>query len=156
MWFSVERHNALAAKMENEFWLNLSSKDLVKAKVFFTKIGFVMNERHQAPHMVSMFIGKKSIVLNLFTENLFQGFIGGHPITKTSQSTEVLFSIGAASTLEVDEIARKAERAGGTVYAKPGFKDGWMYGCGFTDLDGHRWNVLYMDMNKMPTALSNV
>jgi predicted lactoylglutathione lyase len=25
-----------------------------------------------------------------------------------------------------------------------------MYGCVFADLDGHRWNVLYMDMSKMP------
>ena len=27
---------------------------------------------------------------------------------------------------------------------------GWMYGFGFCDIDGHRWNVLYMDMSKMP------
>ena len=25
-----------------------------------------------------------------------------------------------------------------------------LYGCGFVDLDGHRWSVLFMDMNKMP------
>ena len=136
--------------MEHEFWLNLSSKDLVKAKEFFTKIGFTMNDHHQAPHMVSMLIGNKKTVLNLFSEGMFQGFIAGHPITKTSQSNEVLFSIGAASSKEVDEMAKRAEMAGGTVYGKPGYKDGWMYGCGFADLDGHRWNILYMDLNKMP------
>ena len=27
---------------------------------------------------------------------------------------------------------------------------GWMYACGFEDLDGHRWVMLYMDMSKMP------
>jgi predicted lactoylglutathione lyase len=136
--------------MENEFWLNLSSKDLKKAKEFFSKLGFTMNDRQSAPHMVSMFIGHKKVVLNLFAENLFQGFIGGHPIANTSQSNEVLFSIGAASPAEVDAMAKKAVDAGGTLYGKPGYKDGWMYGCGFADLDGHRWNVLFMDMSKMP------
>ena len=108
--------------MENEFWLNLSSKDLVKAKDFFTKLGFTMNDRHQAPHMVSMFIGNKKTVLNLFTEGLFQGFIGGHPITNANQSNEVLFSIGADSPKDVDDIANRAEKAGGNVYSKPGYK----------------------------------
>ncbi len=136
--------------MENEFWLNLSSKDLPRAKEFFVKLGFTMNERHQAPHMVSMFIGNKKTVLNLFTEELFKSFIGGHSIANTIQSSEVLFSIGAGSPKEVDDMAQRAVDAGGALYAKPGYKDGWMYGCGFTDLDGHRWNVLYMDMSKMP------
>lgn len=47
-------------------------------------------------------------------------------------------------------MATKAVKAGGKVFAEPGAKDGWMYGCGFSDLDGHRWNSLYMDMSKMP------
>ena len=86
--------------MENEFWLNLSSKDLPRAKEFFVKLGFTMNECHQAHHMVSMFIGNKKTVLNLFTEDFFKGLIGGHSITNTSQSNEVLFSIGAGSPKE--------------------------------------------------------
>nr|WP_311288024.1 hypothetical protein [Paenibacillus sp. MER 78] len=60
-----------------------------------------------------------------------------------------MFSIDAASPEEVDEMVRKAVNAGGTVYGEPGYKDGWMYGAGFADLDGHRWNVLYMEMDKM-------
>ena len=134
----------------DDFWLNLASKDLKKAKDFFIHLGFRIDERHSAPHMVSMAVGNKKVVLNLFAENMFQGFIGGQAITNTSQTNEILFSIGAGSPAEVDALAKKAVEAGGTLYGKPGFKDGWMYGCGFTDLDGHRWNVLYMDMSKMP------
>ena len=136
--------------MNNEFWINLSSKNLSRAKEFFIQLGFTMNDRHQAPHMVSMFIGNQKTVLNLFNEGMFQEFIGGHPVTNPTQSNEVLFSISAASPKEVDEFANKAEKAGGILYGKPGYKDGWMYGCGFTDLDGHRWNILYMDMSKLP------
>jgi uncharacterized protein len=138
--------------MENEFWLNLPSKDLKKAKEFFIKLGFTMNDRHQADHMVSMFVGNKKVVLNLFKEDLFKNFIGGHTVTDTKQSNEILFSIGANTPVEVDTLATIAVEAGGKMFAKPGYTDGWMYGCGFTDLDGHRWNVLFMDMKKMPKA----
>jgi hypothetical protein len=67
-----------------------------------------------------------------------------------NQGTEVLSSIGAESREEVDEMLRKAVDAGGTVFSESQEKDGWMYGCGFADLDGHRWNALFMDMSKMP------
>jgi predicted lactoylglutathione lyase len=135
--------------MDNDFWLNLASKDLPKAQAFFSKLGFEINERRSNPGMVSMFIGNKKVVLNLFPAEVLQGF-GGCPVTDTSKSVEVLFSLGAASRAEVDALAQKAVDAGGVLYAKPGEKDGWMYGCGFVDLDGHRWNVLYMDMSRMP------
>ena len=135
--------------MKNEFWLNLSSKDLTKAKEFFIKLGFEINERHSAPHMVSMFVGNKKTVLNLFSESMMQGFMN-QQVTNTAQSNEIIFSIGAESSQEVDEMAKKAVDAGAHLFGKPGYKDGWMYGCGFTDLDGHRWNILYMDMAKMP------
>ena len=85
--------------------------------------------------------------------HLADGFIGGHPITDANQSNEVLFSMSATTPVEVDEMASKVVEAGGTLYSKPGYKDGWMYGCGFTDLDGHRWNILNMDMSKMPQQM---
>ncbi|WP_186673870.1 VOC family protein [Sporosarcina sp. BP05] len=50
----------------------------------------------------------------------------------------MLISMGADPRDEVNEFALKAERAGGTVFSKPGEKDGWMYGCGFANPDGHR------------------
>ena len=135
--------------MQNDLWLNASSKDLMKAKEFFQKIGFVINEKHSNPGMVSIFVGSNKVVLNLFPETTFKMFTSS-AINNTKETTEVLFSIGAGSPAEVDELARKAVAAGGFLYAKPGEKDGWMYGCGFADLDGHRWNVLYMDMTKLP------
>lgn len=137
--------------MESEFWINLSSKDISSSKIFFERLGFSINKKFEAPHMLSIFLGNKKIVLNLFTEDLFQKFIG-QCITDTNQSNEVLFSLGTNNKEEVDKIAKLAEAAGAEVYAKPSYKDNWMYGCAFRDLDGHRWNILYMDMSKMPKA----
>ncbi len=46
-------------------------------------------------------------------------------------------------------MARKAIEAGGG-FGQPAEIQGWMYGCGFADPDGHRWNVLFRDMSKLP------
>jgi len=88
-------------------------------------------------------------VLLLFPESTLKEFTS-HPVTDTTQSSEFMLSFDAESPAEVNEIAQKVTDAGGNVFAKPGEKDGWMYGCGFADLDGHRWNILYMDVAKMP------
>ncbi|NNE77836.1 MAG: extradiol dioxygenase, partial [Pricia sp.] len=71
-------------------------------------------------------------------------------IADTTKGTEVLLNIDAQSRSEVDEMAQKVRNAGGKIYAHPGESQGWMYAFGFEDLDGHRWSMLYMDMDKMP------
>ena len=131
-------------------WINLPAKNIAKSKEFFIKLGFPLNQQYgNSDTSASFVIGDNKVVVMLFAEPAFKGFTGNE-ITDTKQSTEVLLSIDAESVEEVDEMAKKAVEAGGTLFGKPGNKDGWMYGCGFTDLDGHRWNVLYMDMSKMP------
>ncbi|MBC7773823.1 MAG: VOC family protein [Phycisphaerae bacterium] len=135
--------------MKNEFWLNLPVKDLKRSKDFFTQLGF--SYKNDSDTMLSLLAGKQDVVINLFKENEFKGF-SGNEISDTKNATEVLFNIGAENKEEVNEFAQKVKKAGGKVYREPEEKDGWMYGCGFTDLDGHRWSMLYMDMSKMPKA----
>ena len=136
--------------MINDIWINLPVKNIEKSKIFFAELGFEFNKNYgNSPTSACLLIGQKNVVVMLFEESIFKNFTQ-HEVSDTKQGNEVLFSIGAESREEVDEIARKANEAGGTVFAKPGEKDGWLYGCGFCDLDGHRWNVLYMDMSKMP------
>ena len=64
----------------------------------------------------------------------------------------MMISFDAESREEVDEMARKVFEAGGNIFGEPAEIQGWMYGFAFTDLDGHRWNQLYMDFSKMPQA----
>lgn len=136
--------------MKFNLWINLASKDLVKAKKFYQELGFEINKQHEAPHMVSMFVGKDRLVINLFDEKLMETFMGGQKVTNKKTSNEVLFSIGADSPEEVNQWANKVKSAGGELYSEPEYADGWMYGFGFIDPDGHRLNLLYMDMSKMP------
>ena len=132
-----------------ELWLNLPVKDVAKSKVFFQALGFTLNTAHgNTNDNASFIIGEKKIVLMLFQEAVFKSFTQ-HPLSDTNAGTEMLISIDAETREEVDELAKKAADAGGNLFAKPAEKDGWMYGCAFADLDGHRWNVLQMDMSKM-------
>ena len=130
-----------------QFWINLPVKSIEKSKAFFTKLGFTFNEERTSPNAACLMLGEKNVVCMLFDEPTFKGFISGAELS--SNATEVLLSIDAQSKEEVDEIVAKAIAAGGSSNHKPSEMKGWMYGCVFADLDGHRWNVLYMDMSKM-------
>ncbi len=136
--------------MAKEFWINLPVKDIGKSKEFFGKLGFSFNTHNgNSKNSVSLLIGQKKVVVMLFDEPTFKSFTN-NILADTKQGTEVLLSIDAESKEEVDEMAAKAVAAGGSSTHKPNEMPGWMYGCVFTDLDGHQWNVLYMDMSKMP------
>ncbi|MDX5348980.1 MAG: VOC family protein [Hymenobacteraceae bacterium] len=130
--------------MTKEIWLNLPVKDINRSKEFFRKLGFSFHPRHEGSNeMAGLIVGEKNVMVMLFTEAIFKSFTQNE-ITDTSRSTEVLLTIDAESKEEVFELAKKAEEAGGSVFAPPGGQGG-MYGCGFKDPDGHRWNVLFME-----------
>lgn len=136
--------------MTKEIWINLPVKDISKSIAFFTHIGFAFNTQFgNTADSACLVIGDKNIAVMLFSETMFRTFTKNE-ISDTKQGTEVLFSFSAESKEEVDEMAKLVEEAGGSIYGKPGDSQGWMYGFGFSDLDGHRWNMLYMDMSKMP------
>lgn len=133
--------------MTKELWLNLPVKDLKKSKEFFTKIGFSFKDR-EMENMIAMEVGEKKVAVMLINESTFKN-AAQNEITNTKQSSEILISFDAESREEVDELAKKVKAAGGTIFSKAAKIQGWMYGCGFADLDGHRWNALYMDPSKM-------
>lgn len=134
--------------MTKEFWINLPVKDIGRSKDFFTKLGFSFKPLPgNRDDSACLILGSKNIQVMLFEEDDFRSF-SGTEVTDTLKSTEVLFSIDAENIDEVNRLASKVKKAGGNVFAEPGEKDGWMYGFGFSDPDGHRWSVLYMDMSK--------
>lgn len=136
--------------MNKNLWLNLPVKNLAKSTKFFLEIGFNLNSEYgNSENCTSLIIGDNKVVLMLFEEHQFKG-ASQNEIAYTKKGTEVIFSIGAETEEEVDKMAEKVAKAGGTVFAKPAPIEGWMYNCGFADIDGHRWNMLYMDISKMP------
>lgn len=135
--------------MTKQIWLNLPVKEVAKSKAFFSKIGFSFNEEHDTPSSTCMVVGEGKFVVMLFEESLFASF-SQNKLTETQASSEILISIDAESKEEVDQFTEKVKQAGGNVFSQPAENEGWMYGSAFADLDGHRWNILFMDFSKMP------
>ena len=93
--------------------------------------------------------GRGDIFVMLLTEAKFQSF-SPKPICDASRSTEVLIALSCESREQVQEMVRKAVAAGGTTYSEP--KDyGFMLQHGYQDLDGHIWEVFYMEPSALQT-----
>ena len=137
--------------MIGDIWLNLPVKSIAKATDFFVHLGFLLNAQQSDAETRACFaIGKKNVVVMLFVKDVFQKYAQSD-VTDAAQSAEILVSIGVESRQEVDDLAQKAVEAGGVLFSAPAESQGWLYGCGFSDLDGHRWNVLFMDMSRLPS-----
>lgn len=138
--------------MTQDVWINLPVKDLAKSVTFFTNIGFAANPGlGNSEQSASFTIGEKKVVLMLFLQDVFSSFTS-NILSDTAMGTEVLFSLGADSREHVNDIANRVRLAGGKIFGEPRESNGFMYGCGFCDPDGHRWNVLFMDASKMPQS----
>jgi uncharacterized protein len=138
--------------MAQDIWINLPVIDLARSITFFTEIGFTPNPGPgNSEQSASFTMGEKKVVLMLFVQETFSGFTQ-NALSDTAQGSEVLFSLGADSRKQVDDIAKRAIAAGGTVFSEPQESQGFMYGCGFCDPDGHRWNSLFMDFSKLPES----
>jgi len=86
----------------------------------------------------------------LLTHPKFKGFTP-REICDTTKNTEVLVCLSSASRNEVDETVGKARAAGGITFNEP--QDyGFMYGHGFQDLDGHIWELAYMEQSAIQQA----
>ncbi|HBF18507.1 MAG: extradiol dioxygenase [Owenweeksia sp.] len=129
--------------MTKELWLNLPVKDPRKSKEFFSKIGFAFREDRENPNMVAMMVGKKPVPVMLFEENQLKAIMQSE-LPDTSKTSQMIISFDAETREEVDRIAELVKAAGGNLFAPPAEIQGIYYGCAFADLDGHRWNVLYM------------
>ncbi|HEV7765247.1 MAG TPA: VOC family protein [Thermoanaerobaculia bacterium] len=128
--------------MSREIFVNLSVRDLDKSKEFFAALGFTFNPQFTDENAACMIISDKAYVM-LLVEPYFRGFMDNQ-ICDTSTHTEALFALSCASKAEVDHIVRKAIEAGGR-HAKNANDLGFMYSWSFYDLDGHHWEVLFMD-----------
>jgi len=128
--------------MAKQLWINLPVADIERARRFFAAIGWTVQPQHPSTDGVGILVGGVQIML--FPEETFRGFVK-HEMADPARGSEVLFSFSAESREEIDELAARVEQAGGSVFAKPASNQGWMYGFGFADPDGHRWNGLFMD-----------
>jgi predicted lactoylglutathione lyase len=124
-------------------FVNLPVKDLTAAREFFMQLGFEFNPQFSDDKAACMVVDRNIFVM-LLVEERFKDFVNGE-ISDATKATEVLTCLSAESREQVDEIVAKALAAGGKPW-KPVIEEGPMYGASFQDLDGHVWELMYMDM----------
>ncbi|MGM0836924.1 MAG: VOC family protein [Bacillota bacterium] len=131
----------MALKAEKIF-VNLPVKNLDETIEFFSKIGFEFNPQFTDENATCMVISD-SIFAMLLVEDYFRSFIK-KDISDASKSSEVIIALTATSRDEVDAIVNRALDAGAKPHNDPQ-DHGFMYGWGFEDLNGHLWEVFYME-----------
>ncbi|QMU29020.1 VOC family protein [Adhaeribacter radiodurans] len=128
--------------MATKIFVNLPVKDLNKSIEFFRKLGYSFNPQFTDEKATCMIISEDIYVM-LLVEPFFKSFTKKE-IPDTAQNAQVILALSAESREGVDDLVNKAISAGATT---PNDKQdqGFMYGWGYQDLDGHLWEVMYMD-----------
>jgi predicted lactoylglutathione lyase len=129
-----------------KIFVNLPAKDLNKTIEFFTKLGFKFNPQFTDENATCMIVGEDIFVM-LLVEKFFKTFTKKE-ICDTSKNTEVIVALSVEGREKVDQMINKAIEAGGTESREPQ-DHGWMYGRSFEDINGHIWEIIYMDENAL-------
>jgi uncharacterized protein len=132
----------MSAVSSRKIFVNLPVSDLGKSVDFFTQLGFEFNPQFTDENATCMIVGDDAFVM-LLVEDFFRTFTTKEICDPTMQ-TETIIALSADSREEVDEIVNRALAAGGQPSSEP-MDQGFMYGRSFQDLDGHLWEVIYMD-----------
>lgn len=128
--------------MTTKIFVNLPVKNLNRSKEFFTRLGYEFNLQFTDETAACMVVSDVIYVM-LLTEVKFKEFTPKE-ICDARKSTEVLVCLSYESRDRVNELVNKAVAGGATTYAEP--KDyGFMYQHGFQDLDGHIWELIYIE-----------
>jgi uncharacterized protein len=123
-------------------FINLSVKDVNKSTDFFKELGFEFNLQF-SDETTSCMIISENIFAMIMNEERFKGFTNKE-IVDTTTFTEAILTLSAESREQVERIVNKALSTGGKSLSEPQ-DHGFMYISGFQDLDGHLWEVAYMD-----------
>lgn len=127
--------------MINSIFVNLPVKSLKTSVDFFTALGFKFNPQFTDETSTCMLVGDNIYVM-LLEHAKFAGFID-KPIAP-STSNEAILAFGLNSADEVRELTSKALELGARKINEP--EDmGFMFSWGFEDLDGHLWDLFWMN-----------
>jgi uncharacterized protein len=125
-----------------KLFVNIPVSDVQRSIDFFETLGFTFNAQFTDATATAMLVGEDAYFMLLNREK-FASF-SKRPAGDPQKETNALFALGVESREAVDEMVRKAVAAGGSHALDPQ-DHGFMYGWSFYDLDGHHWEVFWMD-----------
>ena len=130
------------AHASRTLFVNLPVTDVGRSKAFFAALGFGFDPAFTDDSAACMLVGEHAFVM-LLARDRFAEF-AKLPIADPMTHTQALFCFGVTSRDEVDAIGAAALASGGR--EADGAEDlGYMYSRSFFDLDGHGWQVMWMD-----------
>jgi predicted lactoylglutathione lyase len=133
--------------MATKIFINLPVSDLNRSVSFFSSLGYHFNPQFTDENATCMIVSDNIFVM-LLTETYFKTFTKKQ-VADAKTTTEVLITLDTNSREEVQQMVEKAKSLGAHIYAEPQ-DHGWMYQHGFADLDGHQWELAYMDASQIP------
>ena len=132
--------------MATKIYVNLPVKDLQRSVRFFKAMGFGLNPEFSDESAACMVIADNIFVM-LLTEAKFREF-SRRPVADASKMAEMLTSLSVESRARVNQLVNKALAQGGREVREPE-DHGFMFGRSFSDLDGHIWEIIYVDQSRM-------
>ncbi|MEU1401239.1 VOC family protein [Streptomyces sp. NPDC005728] len=123
-------------------FVNLATDDVEASKKFFTALGYTINPQFSTDDCTCVVISD-TIIAMLLSKQHYATFTKKE-IADSTKSSEVLLCLSAESRAKVDELVDRAIAAGGSASGETQ-DHGFMYGRAFDDLDGHTWEVMWMD-----------
>jgi len=123
-------------------FVNLATNDVQASKKFFSELGYTINPQFTTDDCACVVISD-TIVTMLLAKQRYTDFTKKE-IADSTRTSEVLLCLSAESREKVDELVDRAIALGGTVGGETQ-DHGFMYGRAFDDLDGHTWEVMWMD-----------
>ncbi|MGC1166090.1 MAG: VOC family protein [Solirubrobacterales bacterium] len=128
--------------MSRLLFLNLPVSDLPASRAFFDALGFDFDERFCDERAACLVVSAQAYVMLLQRER-FADFVT-RPIADANEATALTVAVSAEDREAVDAFAAAARAAGATP-AKDPQDYGFMYQRSFHDLDGHLWEIMWMD-----------
>jgi predicted lactoylglutathione lyase len=123
-------------------FLNLPVADLERSKAFFAQLGFGFDPKFTDETAACMLVGEQASVMLLSHEKFAE--FAKLPMADPTTHTLALYCFTVSSREEVDAVGAAALAAGGV--EADGLEDyGFMCSRSFFDLDGHGWQVMWMD-----------
>jgi predicted lactoylglutathione lyase len=123
-------------------FVNMPVADIERSKAFFAKLGFSFDPMFTDENAACMLVGEHAFVMLLSRDKFAE--VAKLPIADPTTHTLALYCFSVSSREEVDTVSASALAAGGS--EADGAEDyGFMYSRSFFDLDGHGWQVMWMD-----------
>ena len=132
--------------MTKMIFVSMAVADVEKSVAFYEAIGFTRNPDFSRPGACASMVWSDAITFMISSHEFYGSFLPHKAIVDTSKANEVILNLSCASRADVDAVVEAAIAAGAEADATPADDYGTMYGRNFEDLDGHIFNMVWMDV----------